>query len=694
MVRGRLHVLLGAVALLAPLVALVVGETRLGRAMERRLYDARFTLRRPLPRPESVVIVAVDLESEQSLGSYPWSRGWHTRLIRNLYRAGARVVAFDLTFGDAVPAQDTSLRAVIDSTGIVVLGAKTASMVRRGAVGMRLEEPAGVLRGAPIGIVDFDADPVDGIVREYPILQWYPQGLVPQLGVQAVLRHLALPADALQPTKDGWRLGERRVPRGPGGGMLVNFLGPPGSVSHYSYVSVVDDRETDVGEWDMDTFEDLLADGVFRDKIVLVGSTVPEHQDLHATPVRDPGGAPGAAFMSGVEFHAQAVATLLNGSAIRVPPRAVQYGWTWLLALVLVALVPKLRGLRSAGPALGLAAAAFFLAWYLFSRHGLWLWAAAPLLSLVLAYGGSNAVLYLVEAREKARIRGMFQQYVSASVVDELIRRPELLSLGGEERVLTVLFSDVVGFSAVAERLTPTQVVELLNEYLTAMTEVVLEHGGIIDKYQGDALMAEFGIPLPVEDHALRACCAALRMAQELARLREGWVREGKPALEARIGINTGRMLVGNLGSRRVMDYTVMGDPVNLASRLEGVNQLYGTRIIVSEFTWAEVRQEVVGRELDRIRVKGREKPVGIYEVLGTRTAGVAPETTALIHGFEDALAQYRFRRFQEALDAFTALAQRYPGDGPTRLYVERCREYALRPPPAEWDGVYTMTTK
>ena len=333
-------------------------------------------------------------------------------------------------------------------------------------------------------------------------------------------------------------------------------------------------------------------------------------------------------------------------------------------------------------------------AWYLFSREGIWLWSVAPVLSLGLSYAGSTATLYVVEEQDKARIRGMFQQYVAASVVDELIERPELLSLGGEERVLSVLFSDVEGFSTISEHITPTMLVELLNEYLTTMTELVVDHGGIIDKYLGDALMAEFGVPVPLEDHALRACRAALKMTQELARLREKWAREGKPQLEARIGINTGPMLVGNLGSRRMMDYTVMGDHVNLASRLEGANKLYGTRIMVSEFTWEQAKDGVVGRELDRIRVKGKEEPARVYEILGTREEGVPPQIQDLVQGFESALELYRSRRFGEAFRAFLNVEQRYPNDGPTRLCLNRCREYVDHPPPKNWDGVYTMTTK
>ncbi len=338
--------------------------------------------------------------------------------------------------------------------------------------------------------------------------------------------------------------------------------------------------------------------------------------------------------------------------------------------------------------------AALYAAWYLFAREGLWLWSVAPLLSVGFSYAGSNVALYMAEEQEKARIRGMFQQYVASSVVDELIEKPELLSLGGEERVLTVLFSDVAGFSTISEGLTPKALVELLNEYLTAMTEIILEEGGIIDKYQGDAIMAEFGAPVPLKDHPVRACRAALRMSATLARLREKWKEEGKPLLEARVGINTGEMLVGNLGSHRIMDYTVMGDQVNLASRLEGTNKLYDTEVMVSEFTWEAVKDHMVGRELDRIRVKGKNEPVRIFEILAARSNGAPPDLSDLLERFSQELGLYVERRFEEARASFEALARDFPEDGPTALYMERCAEYAQSPPPADWDGVYTMKTK
>ncbi|HKP74239.1 MAG TPA: adenylate/guanylate cyclase domain-containing protein, partial [Longimicrobiaceae bacterium] len=354
----------------------------------------------------------------------------------------------------------------------------------------------------------------------------------------------------------------------------------------------------------------------------------------------------------------------------------------------------RLRALRGTLVAAALAGAAVVAAWLLFTRYGTWLWSAAPVLSVALAWAGSTAVLETDEAREKARIRRMFQQYVPPAVVRELIHRPELLALGGEERVATILFSDVQGFSRVAEGLAPTALVALLNEYLTVMTDVVVEHGGVIDKYLGDSMMAEFGVPVPLPDHAVAACCAALRMRDELRRLREEWIARDLPALHARIGINTGRVLVGNLGSFRMMDYTCMGDHVNLASRLEGVNKEYHTEILVSEFTWQAVQDRFIAREIDRVRVVGRGKPCAVYELIATKEQGIDERTAALLTRFAEALALCRDRRFTPALEAFESLAADYPDDGPTAVYLDRSRKNAILPPPADWDGVFQLASK
>jgi adenylate cyclase len=225
------------------------------------------------------------------------------------------------------------------------------------------------------------------------------------------------------------------------------------------------------------------------------------------------------------------------------------------------------------------------------------------------------------------------------------------------------------------------------------MTDTVFKYDGLLDKYIGDAIMAVWGAPLDQSDHPLRACYTALEMVEELALLQEKWAGEGMPRLNVGIGINAGPMVVGNMGSERRFDYTVMGDSVNLGSRLEGLNKIYGTNIIISEATYERVREEILGRELDLVRVKGKGEPVKIYELLGRR-AKALPEQKVLAEEFPAALQEYRTRSWDAARILFQSILERYPGDGPTKLYVERCQALEKTPPPADWDGVYTLTTK
>ncbi len=691
----RAHLLLVGVAVLVPLLGILFSETRIGRQLEKAVYDLWFNYRGELAVPSEIAVVAIDVDSEQSLGRYPWSRRYHAALIRNLARAGVRAVAFDATFGDAFPEDDLVLMAAIEETGIVVLGAKTLSTRRRGAISRSLEEPVGVLGQAGYGIVDINPDPIDNVVREYPIQHRYRQRTVPQLGIQALKLYLGIPAaDTLEVVEGGWRLRDRFIPRGPSGGMLISFLGFPGSVPAYSYASIVDDAETDIGDWDFDAFEDLLAEDRLRDKIVFVGSTVPEHQDFWATPFLNEGTGGGAVLTSGVEIHAHAVDTILQQRFLQVVPRWLNWLLVVLLGVGTAALAGRFKARAGGAVGLALVAAVVGVAMLLFTRYATWLWTVTPVITVATAYAGSTVVLYLMELQEKARIRGMFASYVAPKVVEQLINHPELMALGGEERELTVMFTDVAGFTGISEGLGPTELVGLLNEYLTAMTDIVIKHEGIIDKYEGDALMAEFGAPIPLPDHALRACKAALEMQTMLQVLRETWTEEGRPPLEARIGINTGVVLVGNMGSRHVMDYTVMGDNVNLASRLEGTNKVYRTGICISEMTYQAAGPEIACRELDLIRVKGKQRPVRIYEVLGTIDEGISAGKASLIERFEMGLMMYRERAFTEALEMFDGLLEIDPEDGPCRLYRQRCRAYIETPPAEDWDGVFVMTTK
>ena len=309
-----------------------------------------------------------------------------------------------------------------------------------------------------------------------------------------------------------------------------------------------------------------------------------------------------------------------------------------------------------------------------------------PLLGISFSYLGGEAYRSLVVERKGRHLKKAFSSYVSPDLVKQIEKNPDKLVLGGEQRELSILFSDIRGFTTVAESLSPPELVKLLNEYLSPMTRIVLEERGTLDKFIGDAVMALFNAPLDVSEHATHACAAAVRMMEELNLLNAGFAERGMNTLDIGVGINTGPAVVGNMGADIRFDYTAIGDSVNLASRLEGLNKYYGSHILVSEETRSQVNDSrFTFREVDIVRVKGKHLPIVMYELM-------ISDLDILPH-FEDALEKYRSQDFAGAKLIFDGLVSSN-NDGPSRLYAGRCGEYLAAPPPADWDGVYVAKSK
>ncbi len=326
-------------------------------------------------------------------------------------------------------------------------------------------------------------------------------------------------------------------------------------------------------------------------------------------------------------------------------------------------------------------------------RANWWADPVVPGVSLGLAFVLATAYSYATEGRQKLAIRRMFSRYMSEKVISHLMNHPELLNLGGERRRMTLFFSDLAGFTTISERLGAEEVVALLNDYLSRMTDIILDEEGTVDKFEGDAIMAFWGAPLPQEDQALRACRAALRQQAALAELNQHFEKMGLPRLGMRIGMHTGDAIVGNLGSEKRFDYTAIGDTVNLASRLEGLNKFYGTFIMASETTRAECGDGVVFREMDRVAVKGKVKPVGVFQPLGL-AGDLPPAAIELANDFAGALELYRQEKFPEAAALFQAILVKHPGDSPSQVFLKRCQAYQESPPPPDWQGVFRPDSK
>jgi adenylate cyclase len=454
---------------------------------------------------------------------------------------------------------------------------------------------------------------------------------------------------------------------------MVNFHGPART---YPYVSFADAALA------------KLPHGTFKDKIVLIGASATGIGDLRITPF-------GSLDFPGVEIHANIVDNMLNKQFLAhgVKQALVDVAWIFLFG------IPLGMWLATVQPrwmTVGLLLAAPFAAInYWAFLHGWWLNFIVPLL-FTLVPNVSLVALYrvLIEEQEKRKVRGAFQQYVSPEVIRRLLSDPERVK--PRKTQVTVLFSDIRGFTSISEKLDAQELADLLNDYLTEMTRIIFRNQGTLDKYIGDAVMAIWGAPFDEPGHAKRCCEAAVNMLARLEVLQQQWRARGQPVLEIGIGINTGIASVGNMGSALRYGYTAMGDSVNLASRLEGLNKEYGTRIIISDSTRAALDGgSLLVRELDLIRVKGKMEPVTIYELLRVETdTEKKKDAVEHIELFERGRQAYKQRYWSTAKRIFEGILGRWPDDGPARLFLSRCEEYLAEEPAADWDGVYVMTHK
>ena len=455
--------------------------------------------------------------------------------------------------------------------------------------------------------------------------------------------------------------------------VMINFRGPART---YPYVSFADAARGN------------FPPGTFKDKIVLVGASATGIGDLRVTPY-------GSLDFPGVEVHANVLDNALNHKFLVDNKRSPLVVLTDLFFIVLfgIGLGVWLAVVQPRWMVLGVVLLIPFAAIvYIAFLRGYWLNFIVPSTFTLIPNVGLVALYrVLIEEQEKRRVRGAFQQYVSPEVIRRLLDDPKRVEPRKTE--ITVLFSDIRGFTSISEQLDAQTLANLLNEYLTEMTRLIFMYQGTLDKYIGDAVMALWGAPFDEPRHAEPCCLAALSMIDRLTELQESWSKKGLPALDIGVGINTGIASVGNMGSRLRYGYTALGDNVNLASRLEGLNREYGTHIIISEFTAGTVSEGFfLTRELDMIRVKGKSKPVVIYELLTNQQA--ADDGPELVAAFAKGREAYQRREWEAAKDAFAQVLKRWPKDGPSQIFVERCNEFLWEEPDPDWDGVYTMKHK
>jgi len=728
-----------SLALVLPFLLHAAGVIPIGvfKQLENYAYDARLNLTLPDTRDERIVIVEIDEASLKEVGRWPWPRDTLAKLVDQLYQKyNVKALGFDVVFAEEdrnpelkalrrladgdladVPAftrKVEELAPQLDRDRVfaralegrnVALGYFFRSNVEQGdptsgalpepvrtledkvAESLPLPKPEGyganleVLQQSAAGGGFFDNPLVsgDGVFRRVPLLQQYDGRLYELLALSTLRAARGWPAVDLQVVREGQnyrafeaaQVGKFNIPVDAQGAVLVPYRGPQGS---FPYVSAKDVLS---GEADPT---------VLNDRIVLVGATAAGLLDLRTTPVQN--------VYPGVEVHASVISGILDSRIKHRPAYLLGYEFVLLalIGLVMTGLLPFLSPLWLSTATAALAAITIggnLAAW---SGANLVMPIATPLVLILALFVFHVAWGFFVETRGKRQLAKLFGQYIPPELVEEMDKDPGEVTLAGESRELTVLFSDVRGFTSISENLSPEELTRLMNTFLTPMTRVIHQHRGTIDKYMGDAIMAFWGAPLDDSHHGKHAVFAAREMLQTMEELKSTFEREGLPPLEIGIGVNTGVMNVGNMGSEFRMAYTVMGDAVNLGSRLEGLTRTYGVSLIVSEMTRDAV-PEFEYREIDVVRVKGKDRPVAIYEPIAP-VDEIDRQRRNDLKRYHVALAHYRKRDWDAAEREFFSLSREYPDDPLCPMYLDRIMYFREHPPGAEWDGVFTHKVK
>jgi len=698
--------------------------------LEFKTLDARF---RRLPpwdaaqgTPANISMVLIDQTSLEMVSrtihhGWPWPREFYAKMIGFLHQAGARAVVFDMYFSE--PDNDRPEISGADSDAALAAATQFASNIVHSYVLYRKGEDVPIeKRDAIKRMSALDGDGLDHV----PALRRYSTGALPTnvlteaaaaIGFATqepesdnILRRQALlarfedrfedtvvksqalaatgflrPGDALRLEPGRLRIGADSIAIDASATAFLHWYRPPADRTspfdhHIAYNILRAVIRQDAG------MDPQIPPGTFKDRIVFIGSTATGSFDDWATPLTNS--------IPGIEIQATALANLLRGESVARVPRSVTFLLILLPALVTAAaanLGRRHTTIVIAVPILLLAAIATggFAA---LARADWFVEIIPPALGVLATFMVANLTNYLTERRHSRMVRGIFEHYLDSSVVESLIADPEKVRLGGERRECTVLFTDVADFTTTSESLSPEQVVQFMNIYLDAMTDIIIEEGGFVDKYIGDEIVAVFGAPNPLPDHAARACRATLRMAEKVKTLQPAFKEAGcRTTIFARTGMCTGEVVIGNMGSESRMNYTAMGNTMNLGARIQGITKMYGAMVFVSQSTAdAAGKGEFVFREVDAVRVKGKTQAEHMIELLGANTPG-HPFADAVMR-YAEALAAYRQRQWDRALAQLAPLVEQ--GDGPAIKLAARCRDYRQTPPPADWAGVTNMLTK
>ncbi len=596
---------------------------------QEKITDRFYTKSSPT---EKIVIFAIDSDSIHKVGSWPWPREVFAKAISNLN--GAKVIGLDINLSETSrlgPSDDDKLATAFKASGVPVV--MPVQLAARDKV---TDEPLTIF--SPYihkGFTNIDQS-VDGLVRKSSTYQnEYPSFslLLSQIG-----------------------------PINPPENFYINYLGPKGT---FLTIPIID------------LLENKIPESFIKDATVLIGATANDLHDIFNTPFGP---------IPGVEIHANAIETIRTQNfrtSPQLPVVVFIFALTNLFAILLINKVKRflvlIPSLLLVGVGINVLGALLFSYGIIFPN----LYATLGLLFICIL---SITYQFIFESKEKKFIQNMFQYYLMPEVIEELKRNPEKISLGGERKNLTILFSDIVGFTSISEKLSPEELTHLMNEYLTAMTDIIMRHGGLVDKYIGDAVMAFWGAPLDNPNQTDDACNAIVEMLEKLKELNLDWAQRGLPHIGIRVGLNSGEVIVGNMGSTKRFNYTIIGDEVNFASRLEGINNYYGTKCAVSENIVNNVKsKDFVFRELDIIRVKGKNEPKKIFELV---TEKIDQKALELFKEGQEAYRNAEWSKAKEKLKEAVLL-----GDTPSKTYLERI-EHLEKDTPENWQGIYDFKSK
>jgi adenylate cyclase len=660
-------------ALLTTLAQLWVSNTSLGERFELQGLDILFNVRGKAPPPSDIVVVALDESSYEALGvplNAIWPRRYHAKLLTLLHELGAKKVLFDVLFSSpSTHEQDKELAEAMRQLP-VVLGVDVKTTVESGVAVVQQIIPVGTLKAAASGLGLVGYSEVQGFVRTF---------------------HRDVSRAGLESLKS---LGEAALDQHPhalpGDSDLINFYGPRGTLSTLSVEDILSlDPEVDP---DPDAAISGIAEKAktllrtrIAGKIVYVGLAFKtefgaSQKDSYRTPFQTGGGT------FGVEIHATVAGNLIDGNWIRRYSAGIEQGVLSCLTLILCTLIFRMRPDWA-----GVLVVGFVLLWCLtcylaFTAHlflpGLFLCSVV----LPSTYLASTLYYYITTRRSQLQTKRAFEFYLSPEMAEEVAKNPKSVALGGQGAYATAMFTDIEGFTGISESMSPEQVSEMLNAYFSEVMEVIFPLKGTLIKFIGDAVFALWGAPLKVNDHANKACEAALAIQDEVEKFN---ATKRFPPLKTRIGIHTGSMVVGNLGSLRRFDFTAIGGSINLASRVEGANKYLGTNILVTEAVVKEMKNQIPTLLLGSIQLSGNREAVDLY------TVRREPYPTAIRENWEKALREFRYRRWKSAADLFLSVGNTTPDlEVATRLYLNEITRYEATPPPEEWEGVVVFTGK